>query len=172
MRDWAHVQRRFHDRPDNPKHRKRGGRRGLACATPSLPKKGLIDALGAAALSAQMRDRFLSGTKVTPSGQWGEGIRRDKGERNRLMREANAQLQVAKGKIAALKKSAAAKQIRVKKPGKLLRMADCYQSCKPAYLKMNDDNIDSIIKNIWNIITMLNMAVGLAKRQISEFIKQ
>ena len=88
------------------------------------------------------------------------------------MREANAQLQVAKGKIAALKKSAAAKQIRVKKPGKLLRMADCYQSCKPAYLKMNDDNIDSIIKNIWNIITMLNMAVGLAKRQISEFIKQ
>ena len=29
---------------------------------------------------------------------------------------------------------------------------------------MNDDNIDSIIKNILNIITMLNMAVGLAKK--------
>ncbi|WP_277935613.1 hypothetical protein [Parablautia muri] len=39
------------------------------------------------------------------------------------------------------------------------------------YIKMNDDNMDSVIKNILNIITMLKMAVGLTKRHISEFIK-
>ncbi len=54
----------------NPKRWKRGGRHGLTCAMPSLPKKAWTVALTIAALPVRVWSRFQPSTKVPPSGQW------------------------------------------------------------------------------------------------------
>ena len=87
----------------NPKRWKHGGRHGLRCATPSLPKKGLDCRIDHRSFARQGVEQIPTQHEgPTVRAMEAKGIRTDKGDLNRFIRKTNALLREAKEKIAAL----------------------------------------------------------------------